>query len=463
MRSGFAGLIHKHPRRLVGGLVVAVLCGGVLFVRLLLPDERPSDTSEREAEALPRADSLMKDLFQFWEAFREPSTGIYCDTINFLPNRTCGPSDFYSAAGTGMALMAQCVFAEIGLVTRAAAEQKVEQALLVVEREWPREARTGFYAHFTLIKDGHLVPTRGTEYSTIDSAEMLMGALFAGNYFGGDIQLRAQRLARNVSWSDAIEAPDKPTIYPVVLPETSTMSGMIRPFNEYYILAYMAQLMDPSSGSKAQRYFETYMGSTGPPAGRDGYPVHKSYSRHELLTDNPRTFMSSFIPQFCWFQTKGFHSNPYYAEKLFPAWMEADMLYWDTLLTDETVVWGKRVKGKVFGCGAGQGKSNGYTVNRIAGPEEAIFSAAIMAGFLGAADAAGRKQINVQLLWLYDNNVCVYEKELSTGMRLKVPWRCSINNSEWRSPAADSIDFSTFVLGYAVNFLPEGFYSTYAS
>jgi hypothetical protein len=30
-------------------------------------------------------------------------------------------------------------------------------------------------------------------------------------------------------------------------------------------------------------------------------------------------------------------------------------------------------------------------------------------------------------------------------------------------PSADSIDYSTFVLGYATNFLSDGFYAKYAA
>jgi hypothetical protein len=34
---------------------------------------------------------------------------------------------------------------------------------------------------------------------------------------------------------------------------------------------------------------------------------------------------------------------------------------------------------------------------------------------------------------------------------------------EWRASTADSIDYSTMVLGYATNFLPTGFYAKYAA
>ena len=61
----------------------------------------------------------------------------------------------------------------------------------------------------------------------------------------------AQALAKNISWSAAIKAADDPTIFPLVNGSDGTLSGSIRPFNEYYLVAYLAQLLEPES-DKAQ-------------------------------------------------------------------------------------------------------------------------------------------------------------------------------------------------------------------
>lgn len=452
--------MHKPSRNLHAGMrrfVLLVCFMGVHGQDLFLANTPPDDTPPEG----PSVDALMTDLFQFWESFREPESGFYCDHVFFEGNRTCGPSDVYSSAGTGMGLIAECVFAEVGLLTREDAEGRVKKTMANLAR-WPGESFHGFLAHFVKASGGGYVGV--SEYSTIDTAELVMGAFFAGNYFGGEVLAQARALAQNVTWSDAILDAEQPTIFPMVDPGTGAMSGNIRPFNEYYIVAYAAQLMDPNPDSKASRYFETYMGTSGAPVGRDGFPFHLSYAGQETLTDNPGGhFMSSFIPQFCWFQTRGFHTNTYYSESLFPSWLRADMAYWETLLDQDTVVWGHKVQGRLFGSGAGPGCDNGYTVNRINGTEEPIFSAAIMAGFLGAADDKVKSHINEQLTWLYDNNVCTYEKPLPNGARPRVPWRCSVRNPEWRCPSADSIDFSAMVLGYALNFLPSKFYPTYAA
>ena len=72
-----------------------------------------------------------------------------------------------------------------------------------------------------------------------------------GNYFGGDIATTANALLNSVKWSDAIKAADNPTIYPVVNSETGVFSGNIRPYNEYYLVAYLANLTS-SVGSKVR-------------------------------------------------------------------------------------------------------------------------------------------------------------------------------------------------------------------
>ena len=69
-----------------------------------------------------------------------------------------------------------------------------------------------------------------------------------------------------------------------------------------------------------------------------------------------------------------------------------------------------------------------------------------------------KSTINDQLEWLYSNGVCAYETELPDGRKPKILWRCSVRLPDWRSPSVDSIDFSTMILGYATNFLPENFY-----
>ena len=104
-------------------------------------------------------------------------------------------------------------------------------------------------------------------------------------------------------------------------------------------------------------------------------------------------------------------------------------------------------------------------MSHVSAPQDLVISAAIMAGFLPAAaeDASLRAQINEQLSWLYENDVCAYEVALPGGARPKILWRCSVRLPDWRAPSVDSIDFSTMILGLATNFLPPDFYLSYSA
>ena len=91
-----------------------------------------------------------------------------------------------------------------------------------------------------------------------------------------------------------------------------------------------------------------------------------------------------------------------------------------------------------------------------------------MAGFLPNADTPELKEeITSQLEWLYENDVCAYPVQLGNwedpGVIYKILWRCSVRQESWRCPSVDSIDFSTMILGFSTNFLPDDFYSKYAA
>ena len=144
-----------------------------------------------------------------------------------------------------------------GYQTRDEAVQSLVTTMTNLLTSWPRESFSGYLVHFTNRNLAAL-----SEFSTIDTAECVLGALFAGNYFGGEVMNLALQLQEATQWSDAIQAADNSRIYPVVDPDTGVFSGTIRPYNEYYLNAYIAN-MTSAPGSKANIYFETYYGSSG--------------------------------------------------------------------------------------------------------------------------------------------------------------------------------------------------------
>ena len=51
-----------------------------------------------------------------------------------------------------------------------------------------------------------------SEFSTIDTTELVLGALFAGNYFGGEVENLALQLRDATQWSDAIKLIEIPSL-----------------------------------------------------------------------------------------------------------------------------------------------------------------------------------------------------------------------------------------------------------
>ena len=136
-----------------------------------------------------------------------------------------------------MGLVSEAIATELGYLSRDEAEKRVKLTLETMMSVWPRDTHSGFMVHFTNRNWDAL-----SEFPTIDTTELVLGALFAGNYFGGEIFEMSQQLLESVEWDDAIKAADKPPIFPIVNPETGEFSGGIRPYNEYYLVAYLANL-----------------------------------------------------------------------------------------------------------------------------------------------------------------------------------------------------------------------------
>ena len=137
----------------------------------------------------------------------------------------------------GMGLVSEAIATELGYLTRDEGVARVRLTLETLLTHWPRDSHSGFMVHFTNRNWDAL-----SEFSTIDTTELVLGALFAGNYFGNDISVMATILLESVKWSDAIKAADNPRIFPIVNANTGVFSGNIRPYNEYYLVAYLANL-----------------------------------------------------------------------------------------------------------------------------------------------------------------------------------------------------------------------------
>jgi hypothetical protein len=152
----------------------------------------------------PRPADLIGDVQRrsfafFWER-ANPANGL-------MPDRWPSPS-FSSIAATGFALTAYPVGIEHGWITRAQAR---ERTLATLRFFWtaPQGPQAtgvsgykGFFYHFLDMQTG--LRFRQTELSSIDTALLLGGVLFAGQYFDrpdeAEIRDLAQRIYARCDW-----------------------------------------------------------------------------------------------------------------------------------------------------------------------------------------------------------------------------------------------------------------------
>ncbi len=182
-------------------------CTLLLFIACLSTGCTDEDNPPAPADSQPLAeDPFLEDLQRrtfdwFWETTPD-STGL---TPDRHPRRP-----FSSIAAVGFALTAYGVGAEREYVSRA---QAAERTLTTLRFFWEAPVgeategmagHHGFYYHFLHMDRG--TRFRQTELSTIDTALLMAGVLFAQSYFDGDAEVErdirayADSLYRRVEW-----------------------------------------------------------------------------------------------------------------------------------------------------------------------------------------------------------------------------------------------------------------------
>lgn len=107
--------------------------------------------------------------------------------------------DVATVAATGFALAAWCVGVERGLLDRSDVHARVRGAMETLEHVVPQ--KNGFLAHFV---DAGTGERRGqSEYSTIDTALALCGAVVAASFFSDDAEIgdAVDRMLTRIDWN----------------------------------------------------------------------------------------------------------------------------------------------------------------------------------------------------------------------------------------------------------------------
>lgn len=392
--------------------------------------------------------------------------GLYYDRYQLQgTDETVSP---ISIGSTGFGMISVCIGCALGLYSKTDAIRLTLESLesLLGERQGftpKRSNHTNFFAHFLDAETGDAA-SKTTEISTVDTALMAAGAMFARNYLNDPtVTQKTNSLVQNINWGAVVG--EDPFLCMVMDADTGDpdWSKKTRPFNEYYILVCVGKVVEGemNKSGPATAYFDKYYGNP-PQSLKDAGAAYKSYWGYNVWSDSESHFASSFEVQFCFYLSKFFQTCPAYQE-FFTQSAAADWKYFRNVFQNPKY---SKVVTKYapyqWGCGAGE-YPGGYFAAAIDNDNQLVYSAPIISGFFPADDAVSRFEpqsfvhIEEALEQLYNNGVCTVNVDGK-----KVLWRRSLLEKDWVPGAIQSVDFSTFLLGYAWKLAGADFFSANA-
>jgi hypothetical protein len=376
----------------------------------------------------PPADSqFLASAVSLYRASRNDK-GLYRDRLRF-DGAHDGPA---SVATTGMGLISLCIGHRMGMSENATAHAKTTvRTMLGIGHA--RNA-SGFYYHFVDMETGSRAGN--SEYSSIDTAILMSGALFVASCLKGDHELDSLvlELWESIAWSQAIANPETGAIYLEMLEDGSGKPGSVTlPFNEYMLIAWLAKLADQTGAGPATDLWERFYASA------DSLP-RSSFSGHSVLTDRPGAFLSSYVIQFAYYLCHAFTTSERYRAFLRNA-QRADQAWWQQSTAALEHEWG---------LGAGSARSVGYHADAIHDNPDRIVSPHIVAGFL-PVDSNGMDDLRT-----HDAMTSRAVRSID-GVNGHLLWRYSVSDPSWVATDIQGIDYSSMMLGLATHMLGSAF------
>ena len=376
----------------------------------------------------PAADSqLLASAVSFYSASRNDN-GLYRDRLRFEGIHD-GPA---SVATTGMGLISLCIGSRIGTSENATEHAKTTVRTMLGLGQ--SRNTTGFYYHFVDVETGSRAGN--SEYSSIDTAILVSGALFAASCLAGDSELDSlvSQLWESIDWSRAIANPETGAIYLEMLEDGSGKPGSLTlPFNEYMLVAWLAKLADQTGTGRATDLWELFYASA------DSLPT-SNFAGHVVLTDRPGAFLSSFVIQLAYYLCHPFTTSERYLAFMWNAQL-ADRAWWQQS-TDAT--------DHEWGLGAGSARSVGYHADAIHDNPDQIVSPHIVAGFL-PVDTNRMSDLRRH------NTTMGRAVRSIDGVNGNLLWRYSVSDPSWVAEEIQGIDYSYMMLGLVSYILGSSF------
>lgn len=191
-------------------ILIVLIVFGVLIISGCEKKEINDDgLTQEEMEVLNLEQRKSFDFF--WETTntKEGSLGY-----GLSRDRYPGNPNIASIASVGFALSAYVIGADEGFVTKEEASTRVNKTLDTLLR---LDHKNGFFFHFLNMETG--AREWNSEISVIDTGILLMGAISAAEYFGGEIKDKVQELYDRVNWNWYINSQTK-LFYMGYSPET---------------------------------------------------------------------------------------------------------------------------------------------------------------------------------------------------------------------------------------------------
>ena len=356
---------------------------------------------------LGELEPLFHSSLDFYGKLQRTPSGMYRDS--YLVGAKAKQGQRCSTAAVGVGLIALCMEHELG--RDPASQAKALRSLRTLNGKTkgftPSRDRSGFFRHFFSAETG----AAQAEHSTIDTAIMVVGALFCRNTFDDpEIKSEADLLWNSINWELALARPDGSRLHRVMeegKPKPQTVTQM---FNEYYLLAWLIQ------EAQVQKRGRSKILSIGQ------FPSWNNEGFH-LLSEPRKTPQPSFIIQFPFYLCHPCTLDPLFRKSVL-AQAQADR---------------RRGRDELWGAGAGITPDKGYFAASFADNPGKVVSPRIIAGFMPAMP-----QAREDLLKIYRDPA----RRLKTPVGDLLP-RFSLEKPAWKPMRIESIDFASMLFGLA--------------